>query len=303
MKNKINGWLIIDKPVNTGSTNVVSRLKRILHPERIGHAGTLDPLATGVLPIALGSATKTIPFVMNGKKTYVFEVSWGMQTETDDREGAVILTSSVRPSREDVEKIIPSFTGTILQTPPTYSALKVNGKRAYALARKGQEVTLSARPVQIDSLRILSHTGETTVFEVVCGKGTYIRSLGREMGEKLGCYGFISSLRRTKCGPFDIKNAILLENFEKEVYNGFGLNLISVLTALDDILVLAVDRKDLNALAHGQAIGIDAFSSAQRERLSRSAQQSVVGLAFDGQLIALAKYEGVYLKPFRVFVD
>lgn len=303
MKNKINGWLIIDKPVNTGSTNVVSRLKRILHPERIGHAGTLDPLATGVLPIALGSATKTIPFVMNGKKTYVFEVSWGMQTETDDREGAVILTSSVRPSREDVEKIISFFTGTILQTPPTYSALKVNGKRAYALARKGQEVTLSARPVQIDSLRILSHTGETTVFEVVCGKGTYIRSLGREMGEKLGCYGFISSLRRTKCGPFDIKNAILLENFEKEVYNGFGLNLISVLTALDDILVLAVDRKDLNALAHGQAIGIDAFSSAQRERLSRSAQQSVVGLAFDGQLIALAKYEGVYLKPFRVFVD
>lgn len=303
MKNKINGWLIIDKPINTGSANVVSRLKRLLHPERIGHAGTLDPLATGVLPIALGSATKTVPFVMDGKKTYVFEVTWGVQTETDDREGAVICTSSLRPSREDVEKIIPSFTGTILQTPPAYSALKVNGKRAYSLARKGQEVTLSARPVQIDSLRILSHTGETTVFEAVCGKGTYIRSLGREMGEKLGCYGFISSLRRTKCGPFDIKNAILLENFEKEVYNGSSLNFIPVLTALDDILVLAVERKDLNALAHGQAIGIDSFSSAEKERLSRLAPQSVVGLAFESQLIALAKYEGAHLKPFRVFVN
>lgn len=303
MKNKINGWLIIDKPINTGSANVVSRLKRLLHPERIGHAGTLDPLATGVLPIALGSATKTVPFVMDGKKTYVFEVTWGAQTETDDREGAVIFTSSLRPSREDVEKIIPSFTGTILQTPPAYSALKVNGKRAYSLARKGQEVTLFARPVQIDSLRILSHTNEATVFEAVCGKGTYIRSLGREMGEKLGCYGFISSLRRTKCGPFDVKNAILLENFEKEVYNDLGLNLVPVLTALDDILVLAVERKDLNALAHGQAIGIDSFSSAEKERLSRLAPQSVVGLAFESQLIALAKYEGARLKPFRVFVD
>ncbi len=303
MKNKINGWLIIDKPLNMGSTHVVSRLKRLLHPERIGHAGTLDPLATGVLPIALGSATKTIPFVMDGKKTYVFEVSWGAQTETDDREGAVLFTSSLRPSREDVEKIIPAFTGTILQTPPTYSALKVNGKRAYALARKGQEVSLSARSVQIDSLRILSHTNEASVFEVVCGKGTYIRSLGREMGKKLGCYGFISSLRRTKCGPFDIKNTILLEKFEKEVYNGSDLNLISVLTALDDILVLAVDRKDLKALAHGQAIGIDSFSSVQKERLSRLPLQSVVGLTFESQLIALAKYEGVNLKPFRVFVD
>lgn len=302
MKKNINGWLIIDKPYNMSSTQAVTRLKKLLNPQKIGHAGTLDPLATGVLPIAFGSATKTIPFVMNGKKTYVFEVSWGYQTETDDAEGAVSHHADLRPSREQIEKIIPAFTGTILQTPPLYSALKVNGKRAYALARKGEEVILKPRPVQIDSLKILTHHEQKTVFEVVCEKGTYVRSIGREMGKTLGCYGFVSSLRRIKCGPFNIQNAILLENFEKKVYNGADLNLISVLTALDGILVLAVDRTDLNRLAHGQAISADKFLSDQKERLNRLSLNETVGLTFKNSLVALAKCDNGRLKPFHVFV-
>ena len=309
-KNKIDGWLIIDKPYNIGSTNVVGKLKWLLKPEKIGHAGTLDPLATGVLPIALGSATKTIPFVMDGQKGYEFEVSWGIQTTTDDKEGEIESQSDKRPTQAEIESILPQFIGTIWQTPPAYSALKINGKRAYDLARSGQTPEMKPRPVHIESLRILTHTPEKTRFEVICGKGTYVRSIGRELGQKLGCFGYITELRRTKCGPFTLNMSILLENLEKDCYNGKALNLISPLTALDDILVLAVGDKQKEALLHGQAIpfpqgAIQQPKGAERKGACVEATKlpngTIVGIQWNQQLCALAKYENAYLKPFRVF--
>ncbi len=302
-KNKIDGWLIIDKPYEMGSTSVVGKLKWLLKPEKIGHAGTLDPLATGVLPIALGSATKTIPFVMDGAKTYEFEVTWGTQTTTDDIEGEVEFQSDKRPTQAEIEAVLPAFIGDIMQMPPAYSALKINGKRAYDLARAGETVELKPRPIRIDSLKILSHTPDKTRFEVQCGKGTYVRSIGHDLGQKLGCYGHISVLRRTKCGPFGINRSILLENLEKEGYNALASFLVSPLTALDDILVLAVDDKTKEVLLHGNPVlfpnGNNLGNPAvQPDTISNG---TVVGLKWNEQLCALAKYEDGYLKPFRVF--
>lgn len=301
-KNKLNGWLIIDKPYQTGSTNVVSKLKWLLKPERIGHAGTLDPLATGVLPIAFGSATKTIPFVMDGQKTYQFEVAWGTQTTTDDVEGSIELQSDKRPTQAEIEAVLPQFIGTIRQTPPAYSALKVNGRRAYDLARAGQEVILQPREIRIDSLKILSHTPEKTLFEVHCGKGTYVRSIGHDLGQKLGCYGHITFLRRTKCGPFDINMSILLETLEKEVYTDIVSHLVSPLTALDDILVLAVNDAEKEIVQHGGSLS---FSSENHptdfEKLKNCSDQDIIALQWQHLLCALAKYEKGKLKPFRVF--
>ena len=273
MKNKINGWLVINKPYNMGSTNVVGKLKWLLKPEKIGHAGTLDPLATGVLPIALGHATKTIQFVMDGKKTYQFDVVWGAETTTDDKEGEVVFQSEKRPSRQEIEAILPQFHGMVLQTPPIYSALKINGKRAYDLARNG-------------------------------GKGTYVRSIGHDLGRILGCYGHISFLHRTKCGPFDIKYSILLENLEKDVYNTLNSNLISTLTALDDILVLAVSETEMKELMFGKAIRVPQGTEAVFKDVSQQSDTDlIIGLKYQNQLVALAKYEKGFFKPFRVFAE
>ena len=293
--NKLDGWLVIDKPYDMGSTTVVNRLKRYLHPSKIGHAGTLDPLATGVLPIALGQATKTIPYVMDGDKIYQFEVSWGKETTTDDVEGDVVFESDKRPSLNEIENILPEFMGEILQTPPMYSAIKINGQRAYDLARKGESVELKARPVTIKELKVLSHTQDKTLFEVCCSKGTYVRSLGHDLGRKLNCFGYITVLRRTKCGPFSLNHSILLENFEKEEYNATDLSLIPILTALDDILVLAVDEERAKALWQGKAIDF----KFDKSLISRS--DEVVALQLAQQIVALAKYEDGLLKPFRVF--
>lgn len=304
-KNKINGWLIIDKPYNMGSTTVVSKLKWLLKPAKIGHAGTLDPLATGVLPIALGSATKTIPFVMDGQKIYEFEVTWGSQTTTDDKEGDVEYQSEKRPTQKEIEQILPQFIGTVMQTPPVYSALKMNGKRAYELARAGETPEMKPRPVQIDSLEIVSYASDKTLFKVVCGKGTYVRSIARELGQKLGCFGHVSVLRRIKCGPFDINMSILLENLEKTGYNDNALSLVSPLTALDDILVLAVDDKTRKALLFGQSIAFPQDKIVERSSDNKGTltEGTVVGLKWNQQLCALAKYENGQLKPFRVFAD
>ncbi len=296
--NQINGWLVIDKPYEMGSTTVVNRLKHILHPAKIGHAGTLDPLATGILPIALGQATKTIPYVMDKEKVYQFEVTWGKETSTDDKEGETVFESSKRPSLEDIVAILPLFKGDILQTPPLYSAIKINGERAYNLARKGQSVDLKPRQVTVYDLKILQHSDEKTLFEVCCSKGTYVRSLGHDMGRKLDCYGYITLLRRTKCGPFDLKHAILLENLEKKEYNVQDLQLISILTALDDILVLAVDEESAKMLRQGKAL--------KTSRLSENVDfqnHDVIALHFNQQPVALVKYADGLLKPFRVFTE
>ncbi len=295
-KNNLNGWLIIDKPYDMGSTDVVRVLKRLYHPEKIGHAGTLDPKATGVLPIAFGQATKTIPYVMDGSKTYEFTVEWGKETTTDDLAGAVTATSDKRPTLAEIESVLPYFLGDIDQTPPAYSAIKINGQRAYDLARRGAEIDMKSRTVHIDSLTILTHTPEKTTFEVCCGKGTYVRSIGRDIGRKLGCLGTITFLRRTKCGPFTLNHTILLDFLEKQVYSVEALELIPVLTALDDILVLAVDAEQADDLVHGRTLGQRAFPET-----ATAAAGSVFTAKYGDELVALVRCEKGRLKPFRVF--
>ncbi len=295
-KNKLNGWLIIDKPYDMGSTDVVRVLKRWFHPEKIGHAGTLDPKATGVLPVAFGQATKTIPYVMDGSKTYQFTVEWGRETTTDDLAGTVTETSEKRPTLAEIEAVLSDFIGDITQTPPAYSAIKINGRRAYDLARRGETVDMKSRTVHIDSLHILEYSPEKTTFEVACGKGTYVRSIGRDIGRKLGCLGTISFLRRTKCGPFSLNHTILLDFLEKQVYSVGVLDLIPVLTALDDILVLAVDENQADDLVHGRALPKNAFPET-----ATAADGSVFTAKYGDTLVALVKCELGHIKPFRVF--
>lgn len=210
----VSGWLVIDKPLEMGSTQVVSKIKWLFGAQKVGHAGTLDPLASGILPIALGEATKTVPYVMEGTKVYRFTAKWGARTTTDDLEGEVMSTSNKRPSRHCVEELLPRFTGLIKQMPPQFSAVKVDGERAYDLARAGETVLINSREVEIDSITIVDHDDETTTFDVECGKGTYVRSLARDLGNMLGCNGHVSKLRRTVVDPFDENDAITIAALE-----------------------------------------------------------------------------------------
>ncbi len=205
----VSGWLILDKPLEMGSTQAVGKIRWLFDAQKAGHAGTLDPLATGVLPIALGEATKTVPYVTDGAKSYRFSVRWGVSTNTDDAEGEVLAKSPLRPSDEEITALLPSFTGEIEQIPPAFSAIKVDGKRAYAEARAGREVQLEARPVHIESFHLVERPDEDhTVFETTCGKGTYVRSLARDLGERLGCHGHVSTLRRTFVEPFEESDTV-----------------------------------------------------------------------------------------------
>ncbi|MGB6087817.1 tRNA pseudouridine(55) synthase TruB, partial [Parvibaculum sp.] len=192
-KQDINGWLVLDKPVGMTSTHAVAVAKRLFNARKAGHAGTLDPLASGILPIALGEATKTVPYVMDGRKAYAFTVSWGAETNTDDTEGQVTARTDKHPSRADVEAALPHFTGDLMQVPPRFSAIKIDGERAYDLAREGEEVELAARPVIIHRLTLIEHTGATSLLEAECGKGTYVRAIARDLGRALGCLGHVSA--------------------------------------------------------------------------------------------------------------
>ncbi len=207
-KRDVNGWLVLDKPLGMTSTHAVAVAKRIFNAKKAGHAGTLDPLASGLLPIAFGEATKTVPFVMDGEKAYRFTVRWGIETSTDDAESEAVATSDKRPSVSEIEAILPQFMGEIMQIPPQFSALKIDGERAYDLARQGETVKLEARPIEIHSLKLVSYDTDTAVFEAECGKGTYVRALARDFGRLLGCYGHVIFLRRTRVGPFLEANAV-----------------------------------------------------------------------------------------------
>src|SRR5215831_65547 len=199
----IHGWIVLDKPVGMTSTHAVAAVRRLTSARRAGHAGTLDPLASGCLPIALGEATKTVPFVMDGRKRYRFTVQWGEERDTDDAEGRVVETSSARPEEAAIRTALPTFTGTIAQVPPRFSAIKVEGERAYDLARDGEVVELEARPVEIGRLELHElPDADHAVFEAECGKGTYVRALARDLGRLLGSYGHVCALRRTAVGPF-----------------------------------------------------------------------------------------------------
>ena len=199
---EVNGWIVLDKPVGLTSTQAVSKLKRLFNAKKAGHAGTLDPLASGVLPVAFGEATKTVPFVQDGEKAYRFTVLWGAETDTDDAEGKVTQTSEARPDGAAIEALLPNFTGEIMQRPPAFSAIKVNGERAYDLARDGEIVDLAPRLINIHALRLVACEPDCAVLEAECGKGTYVRAIARDLGRALGCFGHVIALRRTRVGPF-----------------------------------------------------------------------------------------------------
>jgi len=295
----IHGWIVLDKPVGMTSTRAVGRVRWLLNAQKAGHGGTLDPLASGILPIALGEATKTSNYIMDGAKTYRFTVAWGVQTDTDDSEGAVIQTSELRPTSEAIEAILEDFVGTISQMPPQYSALKVDGERAYDIARSGEQVNLAAREVQIDRLEVVGHPDDShTEFEVDCGKGTYVRALARDFGQKLGCFGHISALRRTRVGPFFEADIISLEKLEELSHIGARCQELahvirSVETVLDDIPALAVNASDAARLKNGQAVilrGRDA-----------PIYSGTVFVASCGTPVALAEFRQGMLHPKRVF--
>ena len=299
-KRDVHGWVVLDKPIGMTSTHAVSVVKRLFSAKRAGHAGTLDPLASGCLPIALGEATKTVPFVMDGRKLYRFTVRWGQERDTDDAEGRVIATSDQRPSAEAIRAQLPAYIGTIQQVPPRYSAIKIEGERAYDLARDGATVELAARPVDIGRLELVEVPDpDHAVLEAECGKGTYVRSLARDIGQALGCFGHVSALRRAAVGPFSEETMILLEQLEAMCHraaSGEGSladALMPVETALDDIPALAISRADAARLQRGQAVllrGRDAPNF-----------RGTVYVTVSGQLLALAELDRGEIVPKRVF--
>jgi len=299
-KRDVHGWVVLDKPVGMTSTHAVSVIKRLFSARRCGHAGTLDPLASGALPIALGEATKTVPFVMDGRKLYRFTVRWGEERDTDDAEGRVTQSSDQRPSAEAIRALLPSFTGVIQQVPPRFSAIKIEGERAYDLARDGESVELAARPVEIARLELIEvPDADHAVLEAECGKGTYVRALARDLGRHFGCFGHVSALRRTAVGPFGPEAMILLEEVQALCHRAAAGEasladaLMPVETALDDIPALAIGRADAARLQRGQAVllrGRDA-----------PIFRGPVYVTVEGHLLALAEVDHGEIVPKRVF--
>jgi tRNA pseudouridine55 synthase len=298
--NPIHGWLVIDKDLNITSAQVVGRAKKIMNAAKVGHGGTLDPLATGVLPLAFGEATKTVSYMMAGKKTYNFTVCWGKSTDTDDAEGAVVKTSSVRPSKIFIESILPQFIGHIQQIPPMYSAIKVDGKRAYALARAEKPVKLEPRSIFIEEFKLVDIVDvDHASFEVTSGKGAYVRGLARDIAVCLGTVGYVSKLRRTSVGPFSEKDAISLDQLERLGHKDAAVDILRPIeAALDDIPALELIEDEARRLRCGQAIS--ALKVAKRISLVGIDPGTVVCAMADGKVVALAKFEGGEIRPFRV---
>lgn len=293
---KINGWLIIDKPRDMGSTDVVNQTRRLFNAQKNGHTGTLDPFATGVLPVAFGEATKLIPFVTDGDKEYEFIVQWGEATASGDTESEVIAHCEKIPSEDEILKIIPEFIGEIKQVPPAYSAIKINGQRAYDLVRKGETVEVPERIVTIYGLELLQILpANQAKFRVRCSKGTYVRTLGQDLALKLGTVGHLKELRRTKCGNFCLEDTILLENLKKIVHiETLKEILLPVITPLRDIAELAVTEADADKLRKGQAI-------SPRSYQGNFPEAEVAAATFDGELTAIVRIEEKRISPVRVF--
>ncbi|MBN9072052.1 MAG: tRNA pseudouridine(55) synthase TruB [Rhizobiales bacterium] len=302
----VSGWLILDKPVGMGSTEAVSKVKWLLQAEKAGHAGTLDPLASGMLPIALGEATKTVPYVQDGAKVYRFTVAWGEERTTDDLEGAVTQRSDSRPDEAAIRALMPKYTGLIMQTPPQFSAVKIAGERAYDLARGGGTVEIPPREVEIGRFDLIGRDEDSALFEIECGKGTYVRSLARDMGRDLGCYGHVSTLRRTEVDPFTADDLITIEALvaasprkDGEPDAGdldFGAAdalLVDTVAALDCLPQVALTDDGAQKVRLGNAIvlrGRDAPLDA--EEACATAR---------GRLVAIGAIEAGMFKPKRVF--
>jgi tRNA pseudouridine55 synthase len=293
---RISGWLILNKPYGMGSTQAVGKVKWLFQAQKAGHAGTLDPLATGMLPIALGEATKTVNYVMDGMKTYRFSVTWGVQTSTDDTEGEAINTSDKRPNKTEIEELIKKYHGLIEQLPPIFSALKINGKRAYDLARNGEEVVLKPREVFIDRFELIEMPdADTTIFELECSKGTYVRSFARDMGIAFGCFGHISALHRVNVNPFhqdemiDLEDLIQLEGD----FDGLDKLLISTGSALADLPSIDFPQDATNRIRLGNSVlvlGKDAPLAANE-----------ICATHNGDVVAIGVIKKGMFQPKRVF--
>ena len=297
--NPIHGWIVLDKRIGMTSTQAVGAVRRLFNAQKAGHAGTLDPLATGILPLALGEATKTVQYAVDGEKAYRFTVRWGAETTTDDAEGSATRSSETRPTIADIETVLPRYIGAIMQTPPQFSAIKIDGNRAYDLAREGETVKLEAREVVIDALRVMDMPdASTTVFEAECGRGTYVRALARDIGRDLGCYGHVIALRRTRVGSFHEADSITLDELEAAARSEDGgaelsRALLGVEAALSDLTQLNVTPQDATRIMRGQSIlirGRDApIMGGEAFAVSR------------GQPLAIGVLEEGEFRPIRVF--
>ena len=254
IKRAISGWVVLDKPYDMTSTQAVGKVRWLFGAAKAGHAGTLDPLATGILPIALGEATKAVPQVQDGTKVYRFAIKWGSATTTDDAEGSVVATSDIRPERAELEAVLPQFTGTIWQRPPIFSALKIDGERAYDLARAGETVELQPRQIDVDAIELVEHGSEQTVLEVTCGKGTYVRSLARDIAEALGTRGHVSMLHRAAVGPFHDQDAVTIDQLEALSLEERDALLKPVASGFSDLPEIRLDPQQATAVRHGNAV-------------------------------------------------
>ncbi|MFM8607188.1 MAG: tRNA pseudouridine(55) synthase TruB [Hyphomicrobiales bacterium] len=288
----VHGWIALDKPLGMTSTHAVAVVRRLLNAKKAGHAGTLDPLASGLLPLAFGEATKTVPYVVDGEKAYRFTVTFGIETDTDDSEGRIVSQSEARPTEQQILVALPKFTGAITQVPPRYSAIKIDGERAYDLARGGEAVELQPRIVEIHTLTLRSFDGQSAVLEAECGKGTYVRAIARDLGRALGCFGYVTALRRTRVGPFTEADAVTLPSLEADVFAPAAA-LKSVDTGLRELVEVPVGGDAPIRLRRGQSIilrGRDA-----------PAEGETVYATNAGQVIAIGTVERGELVPNRVF--
>ena len=306
----VSGWVVLDKPVGMGSTEAVSKVKWLFQAEKAGHAGTLDPLASGMLPIALGEATKTVPYVQDGAKVYRFTVAWGEERSTDDLEGPVTKTSDLRPTEADIRALLPKYTGVIMQAPPQFSAIKIGGERAYDIARAGESVEIPEREVEIGRFDLTEMLPDgKTVFEIECGKGTYVRSLARDMGRDLGCFGHIAELRRIEVDPFTPEDFVTVGELELARFGEAGQQedepLPTDFTAIDALLVetgaaleclpqVAISDDAANKIRLGNPVIIRGRDApVEADEACATAR---------GRLVAIGAIEAGMFKPKRVFV-
>ncbi|WP_017999087.1 tRNA pseudouridine(55) synthase TruB [Paracoccus sp. N5] len=288
---EIHGWLIVDKPAGVGSTDVVGKVRWALDAKKAGHAGTLDPDATGVLAIALGEATKTVPILTEALKAYDFTVTWGAETASDDASGAVLKTSDIRPDAAAIRAALPAFTGEIMQVPPNVSAVKVDGERAYDLAREGEAVDLAARPLWVESLELLGTTPDTAELRMVCGKGGYVRSIARDLGRKLGCLGHVARLRRIWSGPFDAEDGIGFDRIDRANQAEIEAALLPLQAALADLPQLQATELGATRILNGnpgQVLGHAEFGEE-------------VWVSREGRALCIGRYMGGEVHPSRVF--
>lgn len=290
---QIHGWFALDKPAGITSAKAMERVRRALRAEKAGHGGTLDPMATGVLPIAFGEATKTVDYVMSGRKTYQFRITWGESRDTDDAEGKVTAASNVRPTLEEIKAALGEFTGEIEQVPPAYSAISVNGQRAYEAARAGQALELKPRKVMVYRLNLIAANGNDYAdFEVECGKGTYVRSLARDLALRLGTLGYVSVLRRIANGAFTLERAVTLEQIEKDSSAAVMPKLVSIPEAMKDMGQVKITAEQAAKLRQGQRVA-----------LSAAMKDGHLLAICENKPVAIAVMEGHVLQPVRVFKE